>query len=452
MPDIQPFVHQQMYKTIYPEIKANPDSDNDDSDGRIDVRFTTNTIDRGRHKMSMEGMVADAIKNNPVFLWNHDMGAMFGASIPAIGTLDIKNLKVTNRAAEVPVQFDMEDEFAKQIYGKFKRKVLRAVSIGWRPLEEPITKRETDSKAEDPEDLKDGDYLFFRKWEWFELSATNVPMNPETLAKTGIPQVDNIVTAYMQGLQKQIENMFSKFDIPVIQPEYLRELKSVIPYKKMPLAPKDQKWSLSAAEQNLILGTPPSWSRYKSAHAWYDDNRPKTKSAYKLPHHKIIDGELKTVWKGVKSAMASLLGARGGAKIPEEDRKEVYEHLASHYINFNETVPEFKAYTDTELKSLFLEEWEELENYNIDQNEYNSIEKIDVENLVRTLDIAKKFVESLENTIQCEPDITGRAGSDSSADLDQAIELNDKEQNGNEWSDNDILGSLKQIRKLIETD
>ncbi|MBI4259241.1 MAG: phage prohead protein, partial [Actinobacteria bacterium] len=68
---------------------------------------------------------------------------------------------------------------------------------------------------------------------------------------------------------------------------------------------------------------------------------PREKQAYKLPHHELIDGELRVVWRGVASAMQVLLGARGGVDVPESDRKEVYRHLAEHYAEFGEEPPEF---------------------------------------------------------------------------------------------------------------
>jgi glutamine synthetase type III len=45
--------------------------------------------------------------------------------------------------------------------------------------------------------------------------------------------------------------------------------------------------------------------------------------------------------------MATLLGARGGVDIPAEDRRNVYEHLARHYREFDEEPPEYHAQTVT---------------------------------------------------------------------------------------------------------
>lgn len=61
-----------------------------------------------------------------------------------------------------------------------------------------------------------------------------------------------------------------------------------------------------------------------------------------LGHHRAEDGAV--VLQGVKIAMTDLLdGTNGGENIPEEDRRDVYEHLSEHFEAFGETPPEFKA-------------------------------------------------------------------------------------------------------------
>ena len=71
--------------------------------------------------------------------------------------------------------------------------------------------------------------------------------------------------------------------------------KSAVPYKKYPVAPDATKWSFTSADGNAILGDPPNWARYQSVHAWFDIENSETRGAYKLPHHKMIEGSIKTV-------------------------------------------------------------------------------------------------------------------------------------------------------------
>ncbi|MBN1253984.1 MAG: hypothetical protein JXA50_01755 [Deltaproteobacteria bacterium] len=129
------------------------------------------------------------------------------------------------------------------------------------------------------------------------------------------------------------------------------EEKKVIPYKEAPKADEGDKWDgpkeVAAADVADL----------KVMCTWYDDEKPDIKGSYKLPHQRQKDKYV--VWNGVKAAMAALLGARGGVKIPDDDRKAVYDHLAKHYKQFDKTPPEFKDYTEDELRELFPEVYEE---------------------------------------------------------------------------------------------
>ena len=101
-------------------------------------------------------------------------------------------------------------------------------------------------------------------------------------------------------------------------------------------ASKDAEWDFNSADYDV--------DQLRKACAWYDREHPDVKASYKLPHHR-PDGTL--VWRGVAAAMAALLGARGGVDIPAEDRRNVYEHLARHYREFDEEPPEYHAQTVT---------------------------------------------------------------------------------------------------------
>lgn len=124
--------------------------------------------------------------------------------------------------------------------------------------------------------------------------------------------------------------------------------RSVVAFHSYPLAQADTKWNGPRERQSADLDT------LKKICAWFDGKKPDVKSSYKFPHH--LASSLKTVWSGVRAAMAALLGARGGADIPAGDRKGVYDHLAKHYKEFKKDPPDFregKTYSEEELKTLF---------------------------------------------------------------------------------------------------
>lgn len=114
-----------------------------------------------------------------------------------------------------------------------------------------------------------------------------------------------------------------------------------------PTAPRERSWDWSDGPEpfDRVLEQG-GWEGAVRAHAWYDPaedpehDPPREKGAYKLPHHEIVDGGLKVVWRGVVAAMTVVNGARGGVDIPAADRRAVYEHLAHHYAEFGEQPPE----------------------------------------------------------------------------------------------------------------
>lgn len=110
--------------------------------------------------------------------------------------------------------------------------------------------------------------------------------------------------------------------------------KGVIGYREGSKAPEDTAWD--GASEIARADT----DDLRAMCAWYDANEPDLKSSYKLPHHR-SDGGHPVVWRGVSAAMGSLL--RGGVTIPAGDREGVYNHLASHYRQFDKEPPEFRS-------------------------------------------------------------------------------------------------------------
>ncbi len=114
---------------------------------------------------------------------------------------------------------------------------------------------------------------------------------------------------------------------------------------RSPTAPKERDWDWSGTDKLDEILDHGGWDAVANAHAWYDSSEdpehdpPWRKTAYKLPHHELIDGELRVVWRGVVAAMTVVNGARGGVDIPEGDRRKVYDHLGRHYGEFDEDPP-----------------------------------------------------------------------------------------------------------------
>ncbi len=113
-----------------------------------------------------------------------------------------------------------------------------------------------------------------------------------------------------------------------------------IPYTKT--ATTDGAWDAGANEKRL----PSKKAALRASHAWMDaGGDPDTKSSYKFPHHEI--GSTGTVGaantRACSAIIAALNGGRGGAKIPDADRKGVFAHAAGHLKAAGKDVPELKS-------------------------------------------------------------------------------------------------------------
>lgn len=94
----------------------------------------------------------DDYNSNPVVLWAHDYSGM------PIGRAEVVP---DGDALRARVEFDMADDFAAGVYGKYQRGMLNAVSVGWR-------------------DVKDTDGVWH---ELLDISAVPVPGDPDALAE-----------------------------------------------------------------------------------------------------------------------------------------------------------------------------------------------------------------------------------------------------------------------------
>lgn len=307
------------------------------------------TPDRDNDIIEVAGWELVNYRKNPVFLWAHDY------RFPPIG----RAVKVSK---EEGLMFDIEFPaegifpFADLIYNLYRGKFLRATSVGFIPKK--FKPRDDDLVDESLPEWRRG--TRYQKQELLELSAVPVPSNPNALEvarSKGYVTDDQAeaLTDFMNGKLgcptkacKAIEGVW-KAEV---------EIKGVVPPDvSTETAPEDTEWS----KPTLADFTDKAWDELTDAEkkkiaghfAWAKANPPETFGDLKLPHHRPGDG--KVVWNGVRAAMGALLGARGGVSIPGGDRKETYEHLVKHYKAFDKEPPEFREYTEVELKTMGFE-------------------------------------------------------------------------------------------------
>lgn len=110
------------------------------------------------------------------------------------------------------------------------------------------------------------------------------------------------------------------------------------------------KWSWDWAKDADAIINKFGWKTLALACTYVDTDNyekgesgyPEVKAAYVLPFAKVKNGKMTIYWNGVRTAMAYLLGARGGVKaIPKDKKKEAYNKLAKLYKLFDKEPPEF---------------------------------------------------------------------------------------------------------------
>lgn len=137
--------------------------------GRMRFLVTSGALDRDGEVLDPAGMITDTFQGNPVMLWCHDL------YLPAIGNWPVLERTAAGWEAEgafVPAEIS---PFADQIRKQYEAGFLKAVSIRFRPIEWVSGKLEVD-----------GYYTKFTKFELLEISAVNVPSNPEAVRVRGL--------------------------------------------------------------------------------------------------------------------------------------------------------------------------------------------------------------------------------------------------------------------------
>ncbi|MBI4231175.1 MAG: HK97 family phage prohead protease [Planctomycetes bacterium] len=292
------------------------------------LRFTGSdeTEDRHGDVISVDGWDLAHFQRNPVFLWTHDYLA------PPVGKA--VGVQVRDGKLEFDIEFADRDtfEFADTVFRLYKGGFLRATSVGFMPHEWVTEDLDEDGNAVGAEVTKPAvrKRRRYTKQELLELSAVPVPANPNATIQ------ESLNRAVKRGVITAREAVH--FERQAAEP------KMAIPFKHYPLDPEDAEWDGPAE----IAGAEVDDLRLIAA--WFDAGAPDVKTSYKLPHHRA--GNKNTVWNGVRAAMGALLGARGGVDIPDADRRGVYDHLASHYEEFEKEPPEFRQYSEEEMAKL----------------------------------------------------------------------------------------------------
>lgn len=132
-------------------------------DDEIEVVMSTAVLARDGHILEPAGALLENYRANPIFLWSHNPDLPIGNAPEVL--IEADKIRALIRFAPLGISAK-----ADEVRGLMKSGVVRAVSVGFNPLDgEPL----------DPKRPKGG--MHFNKWELLELSAVSVPSDPNAL-------------------------------------------------------------------------------------------------------------------------------------------------------------------------------------------------------------------------------------------------------------------------------
>lgn len=314
------------YKTFNVETKAI-----DREAGIYEGMVSTESVDREKDILLANGAQIENYLKNPVVLFGHDYRSPESVVAKA---LDIK--KMRGKGVKLIWQFIQRglSRSADLVRDLWDGGYLNAMSVGFIPIEVE------DRTDEDGNPLPRG--RLYKKWEFLEGSIVTIPMNQDALRL---------------GLESLQAKGYNPEEIAEIVGG-LMEDKSTIPYKNTGKADEGEPWRkpvLADFTDGTFADISDGEKRRIAAHfTWAADMPPMSFGDLKLPHHRgVKSGIGPIVWRGVAGAMGRLFQA--ATDIPEGDKKSVYNHLIKHYAEFEKEPPDFREYTEAEVREIFSE-------------------------------------------------------------------------------------------------
>lgn len=322
----------------------------DDGLRQVRIRISNADVDRENDTIAVGGWDTSHYEKNPVVLFAHSYGRL-----PVGKAVELHRDEMGLSAVDqfVPPEIDA---FAETVYQMLKHGFLNTASVGFRPLGHTIN-----------EERRGVDFL---RQELLEHSIVPVPANPAALVEArsalGAEVMQPLILWCEQTLDTWQKAQASPVDKSQVEEAHnvltpIQSVNGFVADKGMAprdvsrrTAPQDTEWSRPTAsdftEEAFDTLSAGARRRIAGHFAWTEEQPPTAYQQLKLPHHRSEDGQV--VWRGVTAAMAALLGARGGVNIPDADRREVYDHLASHYQQFDAEPPGFRFVQAEVLKHL----------------------------------------------------------------------------------------------------
>ena len=154
-----------------------------------------------------------------------------------------------------------------------------------------------------------------------------------------IPIKDDLTKGFREIYEADIVEG-SIVDEPLNVDAIMTEVKVVIPFQDLPLAPRLASWSPNGAKDRVKQLTDSKESpsaEFKQAYVWLDEDREDRFDGYKLLIADVIDGKLLAVPRAIFKAANEIAGRNIG--IPDEDTDGVINHLERYYAKMGLVSP-----------------------------------------------------------------------------------------------------------------
>lgn len=249
-------------------------------DDEVEVVMSTAALARDGHVLIPQGCVLDNYRANPICLWSHDPDKPVGNA----ETVGVGADQIAARVRFAPTGISRK---ADEVRGLTKAGVIRAVSVGFEPIEmEPL----------DPKKPRGGQRI--TKWELLELSFVSVPADPGA-----------VVTARANGEKTVAEwKVGAARDLPVED---------------------NDDWDGGAAQKSIFEwagGDDFDAAKARQGFLVYDASAPEKRGSYKLPIAHVVDGKLKVPTGAIRAAASRL----PDTDIPDEVKEKAQAVLDAY--------------------------------------------------------------------------------------------------------------------------
>lgn len=298
------------------------------TDGSRKVRFvfSDGSIDRMGDSIDPAGWEVDSFLDNPVALWAHD------SSSPPIGRAS--NVAQVGERLLGDIEFMEEaiSAFADSIYRMVKAGFIKAVSVGFIPLEYCFVNDNSRPFGID-----------FKRQELLEISVCPVPCNPNALQEAKSLGIDTSpLREWASKLLDEggqilvprnlLEETFRQAKTPrATRQKYLAKAEApnwkVGAARDLPIDEADS-WDGAAAAKRMLDaagfdGDHPDAAKAARGFLVHDAANPALRGSYKLPFADIIGGELKAIKGGISAAKGRLDQTDAPAAVLDEAKSVI---------------------------------------------------------------------------------------------------------------------------------